>query len=215
MSEDSCFIPSETHYAAIDINTDQGNLPIYFSFKVVKVRDNQIEIDRISPPGVENFLLSQKNANFLLKRGKNVYICKFSDIRQFQGILKADFSYQGTDKRSYFRLNIHRSRKNKFVLNKKAQLISSVVQIKDISLDPPSYRLITGIGLVVPDYVEHTVSAGDILSVTGNKLKIKFEVRWIKKNEIGGRVLSADRDSYKILSALYHDTVDSFLKKFR
>lgn len=101
------------------------------------------------------------------------------------------------------------------MLSRKAQLISSKIHIKDISLDPPSYRLITGIGIVVPDYVEFAVSTGDILTVSGHKLKIKFEVRWIRGNEIGGRVLSADRDSYKVLSALYHDTVDNFLKRFR
>lgn len=70
MSEDSCFTPSLTHYASIEIETDQGSLPVYFSFKVDRVKDNQVEIGRISPPEIEELLLSKKSTKLLLKKNK-------------------------------------------------------------------------------------------------------------------------------------------------
>ncbi len=215
MSEYHYFKSYLTYHAAIDLETEYGSLPVYFSFKLGKVKNNTIEIEKVSPPEMENLLLYQKNIKLFLKKGKDVIIFEFKNIRKSQKSIKANFIFKGKDKRAYFRLNIHRSSKNKFVLNKKFQLISSRVHIKDVSLNPQSYKMITGIGIVVPDYIKLIVNKGDILTITGHKLKIKFEVRWIEKDEIGGRVLSADRDSYQILSALYHDTVDNFLKRFR
>ncbi|WP_457641064.1 hypothetical protein [Persephonella sp.] len=219
MSEQFCFVPHQIHYASMNLKTDNGIFSLYFSFKTENIKENQIEIVKTSPSEIERIFLEKKEADLMIKKGGRVFKYRFQNIRKSKKFIKAELSFQGIDRRRYFRMNLKKFENNKFVLSKKFQLLSSQVHIKDVSLDPESYKLITGIGIIIPKPFTNVIDLEDVLTISGKNLKVKFEVRRINEKdecyEIGGNVLTAEKDSYKIVSSLYNDTIELILKKYR
>ncbi len=217
MSDQPDFKIGSVYFASFDISDGEKKIPVYFSFRVKNLKDNYIELSKISPIYIEKLLLDMKEVDLHIKDTDGVKIFHLSNIRNPRGDLRADFRFKQKDKRAYFRLSISDSRENKFVLCKKFNLLSSRTSVRDVSLNPSSYKLITGISILVPHYVQYVINTGDILTLTGKKLKIKFEVRWFNEGhdrlEAGGKVLSSEFDSYKVLSSLYNKSVDEVIKK--